>query len=633
MLYWSPDHNVPVLNPSIHDTFYIRIRLTEPGDVRPAFPQDILTIREAILNEFNDRRLVDLLLPPGSIVLLNKIPGYPDEADEIIVNGELIGHRWYDPIERRWRFRPLLHGVARMLEHKAGYHAVVDLHKLSRGFEIHREHIVGGDLPERKGKLVSIVTIDNKWQGIAKLVRRGRLYIIKAWRSVKPHYLENIRSTWKDVIEMNMKDIELKAERSRRIIRRVLERYNTRRPVVSYSGGKDSLVVLDLVDTVCKDYTILFNDTLLELPDTYRNVFEAASHYRGDLTIARARTSFYRIVKILLLPSRDFRYCCKMLKLAPISLTLRKTAPTGSISFTGQRKYESSLRARLPVISRSRWVADTIVVAPIDDWTSLHVWIYIWSRDLPYNRAYNLGFDRIGCWICPANEISEIELALERYDILRRRWDSIIEEIERILNLPEDWFRLYLWRWRSKTPGDVRRYIENRTRLRNIDRIVEEYRKNAIPFEIKKDNNILTLTYRRKVVNSEVFYERLRNLIHTIKEINNVNERINEKKIVIRYDDSLISIETLDNEVRIESSRDIRESSEVLFKVLRVIVRSQYCTLCHMCESWCPKNAIRIDSDIRIVVDRCVRCGLCNIACPVAEYLVARSGVIKDLSM
>ncbi len=631
MLYWSPDHNVPILNPAIHESFYIRIRLTEPGDVRPAFPQDVLSIREAIMNEFNDRRLLDLLVPPSSLVLLNKIPGYPDEADEVIVNGELIGHRWYDPLERKWRFRPILHGVARMIEQRAGYYAILDLPKLSRGFEVHKDKIVSGELPSEKGRLVAVVTRDGKWQGIARLVRRGRLYILKAWRSVKPHYLENVRSTWRDVVELNERDLELKVEKSRRIIRRALERFRGKRPVVSYSGGKDSLVVLDLVDDVCRDYSILFNDTLLELPDTYVNVFDVCSRYRGDLNIARARTSFYNIVRTLLLPSRDFRYCCKMLKLAPISLTLRKIAPTGSISFTGQRKYESSLRARLPIVSRSRWVANTIVVAPIDDWTSLHVWLYIWSRDLPYNRAYTLGFDRIGCWICPANEIAEIERALEIYDVLKRRWESIIEHVREVSNLPDIWFRLYLWRWRCKIPGDMRRYVENRLKI-DVNNMLEKYRKVSLPFELNVDHSIVTLRISRTNIERTRAFNRLKTLLITVREIETYNVNEDNRSITITFINNVYcNLRMSNGNIVLEFSKNVKDISDIVGKILRVIARSLYCTLCGMCESWCNNDAIEVRDDIYVRESRCTRCGLCNIACPVAEYLIARSGVIKVL--
>jgi phosphoadenosine phosphosulfate reductase len=82
--------------------------ITEPGDVRPAFPADIAITREAIINEFGDENLARILIPDNEVVLLNKISGYADQADEVIVRGRLIGHRFFDIERSIWRFRPLL---------------------------------------------------------------------------------------------------------------------------------------------------------------------------------------------------------------------------------------------------------------------------------------------------------------------------------------------------------------------------------------------------------------------------------------------------------------------------------------------------------------------------------------------
>ncbi len=623
-LYWSPDHNVPILNPQLaskYSSFFIRIRLTEPGDVRIAFLYDVLIIREAIFREFNDWKVVDLLIPHNSIVLLNKIPGYPDEADEVIVNGELIGHRWYDPIEKVWRFRPVFQGVSKIIDNKIGYYAIVDLPKLKRGFEIHRDRIVSANLPPKKNMIVAITTKDGKWQGIARLVRSKRLYVVKCWRSVKSHYLDS-KSSIKDIVDINIEEIEKMYENSIKFLKKVFTRYPNYKVVVSYSGGKDSLVALDIVNDVCRDYYVLFNDTTLELPDTYRNVFEVCNRYGVDVRWARARTNFFNIVNMFSLPSRDFRYCCKMLKLAPISKTLKTIAPTGSLSITGQRKYESSLRARLPTVSKSRWVANTVVVAPINEWTSLHIWLYVFWRELPYNKAYEKGFDRIGCWICPANELAEIELACRHYSNLSELWNNVLDT----LGLRDIIAKCGLWRWRTKVPGDVKRFIESRFK-KSVDEVHSKYVEDATPIRLKKENSKIIVTLTKITKNTENYIPRIIRFLKTLRDIRDILPLNSQILVILKDSKIILEIHSNDN-IIIKADEVSREN---IVSILRVIARSFYCSLCGLCESWCYNNAITVSDDVYIDHSKCSRCGLCLLACPVSEYLISRSGILKHI--
>ncbi len=109
---------------------------------------------------------------------------------------------------------------------------------------------------------VAVSTEDGKYHGIAKSMRGGRLRIIKSWLAKGP--LPSPKpSTLKDFIELNRDYIERKAEKAVEFLRRVFSEY--KKPiVVSYSGGKDSLVTLDLVARTGVKFYVLFNDTGLE---------------------------------------------------------------------------------------------------------------------------------------------------------------------------------------------------------------------------------------------------------------------------------------------------------------------------------------------------------------------------------
>ncbi|MEB3773287.1 MAG: phosphoadenosine phosphosulfate reductase, partial [Desulfurococcales archaeon] len=103
-VYWCPRRNVPLLKDRCRDNKLApQLKLTEPGDARPAFDHDIETIREAYQNEFGTLKGFDDFLGKG-VVMLNKVP-FMDEMKEIISQGAVIGRVYYEPFTGVWRLR------------------------------------------------------------------------------------------------------------------------------------------------------------------------------------------------------------------------------------------------------------------------------------------------------------------------------------------------------------------------------------------------------------------------------------------------------------------------------------------------------------------------------------------------
>lgn len=71
--------------------------------------------------------------------------------------------------------------------------------------------------------------------------------------------------------------------------------------------------------------------------------------------------------------------------------------------FVGQRKYESIKRFKQPRVWKNPWVPNETGASPIFHWRALEVWLYIFSRGLPYNPLYEDRLDRIGCFLCRAH--------------------------------------------------------------------------------------------------------------------------------------------------------------------------------------------------------------------------------------
>ncbi|MGB2826050.1 MAG: 3'-phosphoadenosine 5'-phosphosulfate sulfotransferase, partial [Thermoplasmata archaeon] len=105
-LRWCDSCNVPVLEQSACSkcgTSTREVKITPPGDARPAFDHDIRTIRALIDMQFGPG-CGEAAVPTGRLVLLNKAPDL-DRMDEVVLDGMVIGAVRFD-IARGEKFLP-----------------------------------------------------------------------------------------------------------------------------------------------------------------------------------------------------------------------------------------------------------------------------------------------------------------------------------------------------------------------------------------------------------------------------------------------------------------------------------------------------------------------------------------------
>jgi phosphoadenosine phosphosulfate reductase len=158
---------------------------------------------------------------------------------------------------------------------------------------------------------------------------------------------------------------------------------------VAFSGGKDSIVVYDLVKRANVKYDVHFNQTTIDPPEVYSFIRE---NY-PEIVWEKPKHSMFAAIKSRQVPpTRMRRYCCAELK---------ELHGIGRVLITGVRRLESNSRKDRPIYGESKLNSKTIYCNPIVDWTTENVWDYIRTHKLEYPVLYDQGYDRIGCIMCP----------------------------------------------------------------------------------------------------------------------------------------------------------------------------------------------------------------------------------------
>jgi phosphoadenosine phosphosulfate reductase len=162
---------------------------------------------------------------------------------------------------------------------------------------------------------------------------------------------------------------------------------------VAFSGGKDSVVIQDLVDRAGVKHDTHFHATTIDPPEVLQFIRE----YYPDVVWERPKNNMYNIiVKRGFPPTRQIRYCCSELKeigghKRTVVLGIRSEE---SNSRRQRKEYERS------TVDKTKWF-----VNPILTWSTEDIWTYIRDNQLSYCSLYDNGYDRIGCILCPVQNI------------------------------------------------------------------------------------------------------------------------------------------------------------------------------------------------------------------------------------
>ncbi|WP_243669267.1 phosphoadenosine phosphosulfate reductase family protein [Methanoculleus chikugoensis] len=231
------------------------------------------------------------------------------------------------------------------------------------------------------------------------------LEILTEIRDIEPVNLD-------EVLEKNIDKIHFYTHDSMNFIRSTVEKYKDKVDIVtvSFSGGKDSVVVADLVKRTLNstNFVVIFADTQLESKMTYDFV-DQFHHENPKIQVLKARLGRDQTELWggkLGPPSRINRWCHTVYKTAPIRKTIKEylggqEKPT-VLLIDGIRAEESARRSKYDNIQFGTKEMLQINVSPILEWSSLEVFLYMFLRKLSFNQMYRWGgYSRVGCIICP----------------------------------------------------------------------------------------------------------------------------------------------------------------------------------------------------------------------------------------
>lgn len=209
---------------------------------------------------------------------------------------------------------------------------------------------------------------------------------------------------------------------------------------VSFSGGKDSTVLLDLVRRLYPEVPAVFSNTGLEYPEIVDFVKQT-----DNVVILKPKKTFLDVIKDYGYPiiskeqsqyiydarntksdkQRDVRLngnkfgrgkvsnkwkklidapfkvsdkCCYHLKKSPFK---KYEKETGFTPYIGEMAEESSLRAqKYTKYGCNAFDTKRPISRPMMFWTEKDIWDYIKLYNIPYSKIYDMGYTRTGCIFC-----------------------------------------------------------------------------------------------------------------------------------------------------------------------------------------------------------------------------------------
>ena len=232
--------------------------------------------------------------------------------------------------------------------------------------------------------------------------------------------------------------------------------------ICTYSGGKDSDVMLELFKRSGVPFEVHNSHTTVDAPPTVyhiRDVFRDLElmgihcdinyHRRPDGNLL---TMWNLIPNKLMPPTRTARYCCKELKEGDGANRMIATGVRWAesakrrgrevfeyVASAKDRRIAASMEIMLVndndtsrrLIEKCELKAKT-VCNPIIDWRDSDVWDFYWHECKKHNPLYQMGYPRVGCIGCPLAGKKERKKEFADFPTYERAYKRAFEKMLRV---------------------------------------------------------------------------------------------------------------------------------------------------------------------------------------------------------
>ena len=427
-------------------------------------------------------------------------------------------------------------------------------------------------------------------------------------------YLDKkITEQYKETLKINYLYLQQLEDEAFNYINEMVEKYSDRKIFVSFSGGKDSTVVSSLVRRAIgkSDIMHVFGDTTLEDDFTYEYIKDfQKGNPLTPLLQHRSDHDFYSLVEVMGPPSKVMRWCCTIFKTGPINELFNEVSKNSKvITFYGIRRSESIRRQSYEQETDGAKIGTQVSVSPIIDWIDFEIWMYLICNDISFNKAYNLGFTRVGCWLCPLNS----------------NWSDFLVD----LHYPEEaekWREILISFAKKIGKKDAEVYVDEKNWARRFGGAGLENRFTGL--DVKPCGEI---EGARQIVLNRAVNDSLIEFMKPLGEIDLNNGKFSEGEFYLNIKNSPVKIfiqaPTGSKTIRVAVLNAGKDEDLFHSYVRNQIIKFDNCIACTACKSICPQSAIFIEpnGEYYKINDRCNHCMTCVTHYGSAGCLVAKS--------